>query len=120
MRLVTHPTGGARKYTRRGENWHVPVLAASSQPTNAGGSLPFPLRLWCRLDDFDDGRLPRAVEDGLVGPIGAEPNREVPLRRRQPVRFVLFARRRVPEIDGQAAVGVVLQRLVLRPQRVAL
>ena len=53
-------------------------------------------------------RLPGAVEDRLVGPIGANPNRKISSRRRQPVGFLFFAGRLVPEIEGQAAVVVVL------------
>src|SRR5580765_6625397 len=71
------------------------------------------------LRDRDHRRLPGAVEHGLLGPIGADPDREIACRRRKPVGFLVLARRLVPEIEGQAAIVVVLQRLVLGAEREA-
>ena len=73
--------------------------------------------LVCHLNDR---RLPGAVEDGLVGPIGAYPDRKIACRRRKPVQFLVWTGRLVPEIDGQTAIGVVLQRLVFRAECVSL
>src|SRR5262249_59488138 len=61
--------------------------------------------------------FPGAVEHRLVGPIGAEPDREIPARRWQPVGFLILARRLIAKIDGKRAVRVVFQSFVLRAER---
>src|SRR5271157_683651 len=62
-------------------------------------------------------RLPRAVEDGLIGPIGPEPNRKISCRSRYPVGLLVSAGRFHPEVNGQRAVRIVFQRFVLRAER---
>src|SRR5271157_44679 len=52
--------------------------------------------------------LPSPVDDGLVRPIGTNVQRERAVRRRQPVAFLVLARRFSSGIERQRAVRVVL------------
>src|SRR5262245_61816629 len=71
--------------------------------------------------DFpDDRRLPRAVEDALLAPIGPDIEREVSVWGREPVRGLVRSRRRRTGIERERAIGVALEGLVLGAKRIAL
>src|SRR5271157_5726525 len=76
--------------------------------------------LVCSLQLLDSGGRPGAVQHRLVGPIATDVERERAVGSRQPVVFLVLARRRCARIDRERAVRVVLQRLVLRAERIAL
>src|SRR5712671_5537815 len=65
-------------------------------------------------------RRPGAVEDVGLRPIGAHEQREISLRRWQPVGALRFWRRIGLNIECQRTVWVELQRLVLCAERVLL
>ena len=71
------------------------------------------------LHTSDDRRLPRAVEDCLVGPARTDIERERAIRRGQPVAFLVLARRCGPGIKRQRTIRVVLEGFVFRTQRIA-
>src|SRR4029078_9407083 len=62
---------------------------------------------------------PGAIEDGLLGPIGADVERERSAGRRQPVAFLILAGRLGAGIKRERSVGVVFEILVLRAERIA-
>src|SRR3546814_1716362 len=72
------------------------------------------------LNHLDPRRLPGPVEDRLLAPIGANVEREGPIRGGQPVGLLVPAGRGGACIEGQRAVFVELQVLVLGPERVAI
>src|SRR3546814_8454368 len=72
------------------------------------------------LNHLDPRRLPGPVEDRLLAPIGANVEREGPIRGGQPVGLLVPAGRGGACIEGQRAVFVALQVLVLGPERVAI
>ena len=77
----------------------IPAWRSRRRPT-ATASPPYPCAVTLRqAGPFR--RCPGAVEDGLVRPVCAQPDRKIPGRCRQPVDSLLFARRLRPEIDGQ-------------------
>src|SRR5689334_20560679 len=89
----------------------------SSRTTSIRGAIgpPYP------FSHFPDPRrLPRTVENAFLAPIGADIEREVPIRRRKPVRLLTAARRFRAGIQRQRTVGVALQVLVLGAERIAL
>ena len=65
------------------------------------------------LHDLDSRRLPRAVDDHVFRPVGADVKREHAVRRWQPVRFLVLARRFCAGIQRQRPVRVELEILVL-------
>ena len=65
----------------------------------------------------DCGQPPRAVQDGLVGPIGADAETKRAVRRRQPVAFPILALRPGAGIERQRTVHVIFKGLVLRVGR---
>lgn len=85
-------------------------MRSSAHPRLSGLSLPLD-RGWC----------PRSVHDRCLGPVGAHVERDVTiLRRRQPVRALVWAGRRVGlHIDRQRAVSIELQPFVLRADGVS-
>src|SRR5262245_58917940 len=102
-----------------------PPRRAGSTPATWGvkrgcgivGSCAPPVR---SADLLDDRRLPAAVDDGLLAPIGADVQRESALRRWLPVRLLVLARRLVADVQRQRTIGVVLEVVVLGAQRIAL
>src|SRR3546814_8622038 len=61
------------------------------------------------LNHLDPRRLPGPVEDRLLAPIGANVEREGPIRGGQPVGLLVPAGRGGACIEGQRAVFVALQ-----------
>src|SRR5262245_56142564 len=75
---------------------------------------------WCSVCPHHRRRLPRAVEDAFLAPVGADVEREVSVRRREPVGFLLAARRFRAGMERERTVGIALESLVLGAERVAL
>src|SRR5262245_39798696 len=67
----------------------------------------------------NDRRLPRAVEDAFFAPVGADIEREMSTRCRQPVRFLFRSRGLRSRVERERPVGVALEILVLGAERVA-
>src|SRR3974390_415456 len=88
-----------------------PACGAASLPV-CGSSIRRPSSLFSLGCVSDLRRFSGAVEHCLVGPIGAQPDREVPAR---PVGLLILARRLIAEIDSKRAVGVVLSDLFFVP-----
>src|SRR5262245_32316823 len=65
------------------------------------------------VHSLHDRWRPRAVEDGGLGPVGADVKRELVLWRRHPIRLPVGTGRRVLVIQRERAVGVVFERLAL-------
>jgi hypothetical protein len=71
-----------------------------------------------RLHDL--WRLPGAIENRLLAPIGADVEREVAVWSGEPVALLVLARGFCARIKRERAVGISLERPVLRPERIAL
>src|SRR5262245_18054325 len=64
-------------------------------------------------------RHPRDVDDGIVGPVRTVIERELAVRRGKPVACLVRSRRFRASIERQRTIAVVLERLVLGAQRIA-
>jgi hypothetical protein len=73
--------------------------------------------LLVRLHDLR--RLLGAIKDCLLAPAGPDVERETGARSRQPVALLVLAGRSGTRIERERAVGIALERLVLRSERVA-
>ena len=75
----------------------VPIAdITASVPPRASLRMILLTRSCCGLGPLDLRRLPTAIEDRLIRPIGTEPDRKVSFRCRKPVGLLLCARRLVP------------------------
>ena len=86
--------------------WRLIDLFASPSRCSAAFEVPSDATTPMLACDFHDRRLPRAVEDGFLRPIGTEVERERPVRRWQPVAFFRLPGRLGTGIERERTVGI--------------